>query len=140
MGLQKIWARLFRRKDPALPPFIKEVNDFAHVKIIRLRGSLDAGVIPQMSRFFKSVKSPRGRYKSIVLDFKKVEAVESSTVAELLELLTLLKRKGERFALMNPPPVLIGTLEILKLKHAFLLLDSEKQAYEQILLWSEDWK
>jgi anti-anti-sigma factor len=129
-----------RRKGPCFPDFVREVNDFAHVKIVRLTGALDAAAIPKMSRFFQGIKNPGDGPKSIVLDFKKVSSVESSTVAALLELLTRLKREGERFALMNPPPVLLGTLDVLKLSHAFLILPSEKEAYEQILLWSEDWK
>lgn len=138
--MSPLFSGFFKRKDPGLPVFVREVNDFSHVKIVRLTGSLEAAIIPQLSQFFQSIKNPTGGPKSIVLDFKKVGQVESSTVASLLDLLTHLKRNGVRFALMNPPTNLLVTLDILKLRHAFLLLTSEKEAYEQILVWSEDWK
>jgi anti-anti-sigma factor len=130
----------FRKKDSVLPACVREVSDFAHVKIVRLTGALDAAAIPLLSRFLSGVKTSGSGPKSIVLDFKKVSLVESSTVAALLQLLTHLEREGERFALMNAPATLLDMLDILKLRHAFLMLPSEKEAYKQILLWSEDWK
>jgi ABC-type transporter Mla MlaB component len=137
------FARLFKKKKEPLPPFIRDVSDFGHVKIIRFKGSLEKPVIPDLTAFFEASKLGKGPGhldKSVLLDFKKVGHVESATIAALLQILTALRKKGQRLALMNVPTLMSDTLDILKLKHAFIILESEKRAYEEILHWSKEWE
>ena len=135
--------RLFGGGKTPMPSFIRDVSDFGHVKIIRFKGSLETSVIPHLTAFFEASKQGKGPGhldKSVLLDFKKVEHVQSATIAALLQILTALRKKGQRLALMNVPTVMVDTIEILKLKHAFIILESEKRAYEEILHWSKEWE
>ncbi len=123
-----------------LPHFIERIDDFPHVKIVYLKGSLDNAASVEMDHFFKKAqKSPAHLDKNVLFDFRKVAHVESGAIAQLIKALTVLKKKGHHFGLLNVSEKMRDTLEILKLDGAFRIFDSKSEALEEVMKWSEEW-
>lgn len=123
-----------------LPSFIERIDDFPHVKILYLKGTLDNAASVEMDHFFKKAqKSPAHLDKNVLLDFRKVAHVESGAIAQLIKALTLLKKKGHHFGLLNASDKLRDTLEIMKLDKAFRVFDSKSEALAEVMKWSEEW-
>ena len=100
-----------------LPTFIHAVDDFPHVKIVYLKGPLDNSTSVEMDRFFKKAqKSPAHLDKNVLLDFRKVEHVDSVAIAQLLKAMTVLKNKKRHFGLFNVSEKMRSMLEILFLE------------------------
>jgi anti-anti-sigma factor len=123
-----------------LPHFVERVDDFPHVKILYLKGRLDNHASVDMDKFFKDTrKNPAKLDKSVLLDFRKVDHLETAAVAQLIKALTLLKKKKYHFGMLNVSEKMRDTLEILKLENAFRIFDTKSEALEEVLKWSEEW-
>ena len=135
-----ILGRFFTNENGQFPSFVDAIDSFEHVKIVRLKGRLDSQASGEMGYFFKKVqKSPGQLDRSVLLDFRKVESVETTAIAQLLKILTLLKKKNYRLGLFNVPEIMSGMLEVLKLENVFQIFDSKAKAYKAILEWSHEW-
>lgn len=131
---------VFDEKD-ALPPFIDKIQDFPHVKMVHLKGVLDSAASVEMKRFFDRAKKVSGELdKSVILDFRKVERVETPAIAELLKMLVQLNKKKYRFGLLNVSDSVAGMLQILKLDKVFHIFPSKSEAFRQIIDWSREWE
>lgn len=130
----------FSNEKGELPPFIHGIDDFVHVKIVYLRGSLDGSASKQMEFFFrKAEKNPGLLDKNVLLDFRKVEQIDSASIAQLVKALGLLKKKNYKLGMVNVSDRMRSTLEILKLDAVFRVFDSKTEALEEIMRWSENW-
>ena len=124
----------------SLPSFIETIEDFPHLKIVHLQGNLDASTIPEFHRYLrKAEKTGFTLNKSVILDFKKVGRLDSSGVAELLNVFATLKAKKHRLGLMNVPECLRSMIDVLQLRGVFMIFESEKRAFDKILEWAEEW-
>ena len=132
----------FKKPQKSEPPsFVENVDNFTHLKIVKLKGYLDSSSVPEFQRFLQTAsKSGEFLNKSVLLDFKNVAHVDSAVVAGLVKVLSQMKQKNFKFGLMNVPDSLKGMLEIMRLENIFLVFESEKKALREILAWSEDWK
>ena len=134
-------AQFFFNEEKKWPAFIDSVEDFPHLRIVRLRGNLDAKSMGDIQSFMKKAKKKAGLFnKSVILDLRKVEHVDTAGVAHLLKVFNDLKQKKYRLGIMNVPENLRNMIGILKLDDIFLTFDSEKKALKEILAWSQDWK
>ena len=123
-----------------LPSFIDTVDDFPHLKIVRLKGNLDASSVSEFQRYLRKVGGAKKVLnKSVVLDLKDVGRLDSAAIAELLNVFASLKAAKHRLGLMNVPECLSDMVEILKLRGIFLIFESEKRAFQKILEWAEEW-
>lgn len=123
-----------------LPPFVDSVESYNNLHIIRLRGELGAPVVPQFGEFLKEAKKESKLLgKDLLIDFKDVGAVDSATVAQLLTMLSELRHKKRKLALVNISSKLRKTLEVLRLDELFVICESEREAFREILRWSDDW-
>jgi anti-anti-sigma factor len=132
---------LFRKKALVLPSFVENIEDFPHLKIIKLKGYLDVGTVSEVQHFLQAAKKSKDFLnKSVLLDLRNVARVDSAVVAGLVKVLSALKQKNFKLGLMNVPDGFKGILEILRLQNVFLVFQSEKIAFSEILAWSEDWQ
>ncbi len=123
-----------------LPSFIERIDDFPHLKIVYLKGTLDNAASVEMDRFFQKARtSPAGLDKNIILDFRKVPHVESGAIAQLIKAMTVLKKKGHHFGLLNVSDKMRDTLEILKLDRTFRIFNSKSETLKEVMKWSEEW-
>ena len=134
-------ADFFLNNDGKLPSFIESVDDFPHLKIVRLRGNIDSDALGDIQFFIKKInKKSEILNKSVLLDLRKVEQIDTAAIAQLLQLFKDLKEKKYRLGIMNAPEMLRHMMGILKLDDIFLTFESQKKAFSEILAWSEDWK
>jgi len=132
--------QFFSNEKGELPGFIHAIDDFVHVKIVYLQGRLDSSTSTDMDHFFKKAKkNPAQLDKSILLDFRKVDHIDSAAVAQLFRILTLLKLKRHRLGLINVSDRVVSMLEILKLDMAFQVFESKSKALEEVQRWSREW-
>lgn len=123
-----------------LPSFIEKIEDFPHLRIVRLCGEIDLRVIPEVQSYFKAQKFvDLVLSKSVVLDLRKVTQLDTSAIAGLVSLLSGLKKRNFRLAVMNAPDSMKDQLEMLKLDKLVAVFDSRKGTFSEILKWSEDW-
>ncbi len=123
-----------------LPSFVESMDEYPHLKIVKLKGRLDISTIQEVQAFLQDTKKKDSKVnKSVLLDLKRVEEVDSAAVAGFVKVLSKLKQKNFKLGLMNIPESLRSMLQILKLENIFVILDSQKQAFSEILAWSEEW-
>jgi anti-anti-sigma factor len=132
---------IFRDAESELPAFIEKVDDFPHLKIIRLKGRIDRTALPEMKKLMTRVKkNPGSLHKSILLDLKNVSHLDTVGIAELIKVLSELRQKKRELGLVNVPDKFKSLLEILKVHDLFHVFSSQKQAFEKIMAWSEEWE
>ncbi len=126
---------------PETPAFVRGIDDLKHLKMIRLQGRLDNATIPSLTEFFERERSAHGTLdKDIVLDFRKVEFVETAAVAQLLKISATLKEKRHHLGLLHVPDMMQDMLKILKVDHAFVIFHSQREAFDSVLRWSDEWQ
>ena len=134
-------AGFFKNDDEMMPYFVESMDDYPHLKIVKLKGCLDISTIQDVQAFLQHTKKKESRInKSVLLDLKQVAEVDSAAVAGFVEVLSKLKQKNFKLGLMNVPDNLRSMLQILKLENVFVIFESEKKAFSQILAWSEEWQ
>src|SRR5262245_14728701 len=97
----------------SLPPFIDSVQEFPHLRIVKLQGELDTRAMTVAQDYLKKTKEDVILAKSVVLDLRKVNRVDTVAIAGLVQVLAGLKKKKFRLAIMNAPDALKDQLEIL---------------------------
>ena len=133
-------AGFFQNNKEKIPSCVESIDDYPHLKIVKLKGCLDIATIPDVQSFLQKTKKKESRInKSVLLDFKYVTEVDSAAVAGFVEVLSKLKQKNFKLGLMNVPENLRNMLQILKLENVFVIFESEKKAFNEILAWSKEW-
>ena len=123
-----------------MPSFVESVDDYPHLKIVRLKGRLDISTIQDVHLFLQNTKKKEsGANKSVLLDLTHVAEVDSAAVAGFVQVLSDLKHKNFKLGLMNIPESLRSMLQILKLESVFAVFESEKKAFSEIIAWSKEW-
>ncbi len=123
-----------------LPSFSEKVSDEPHLKVVTLQGDIGHAAIQEVQDFLKKAsKNHMALNKSVLLDLRKVTHVDTAAIAGLLKVLSALKQKKFRLAIMNAPDALKDQLEILRLDKIVSVLDSHKKTFSEILAWSEEW-
>ena len=124
-----------------MPSFVESVEDYTNLKIVRLKGYLDISAVSEVQNFLKKAKKTKGFLnKSVILDLKNVAQVDSAVVAGLVKVLLELRQNNFKLGLMNVADNLKSMLQIMKLEGVFLVFESEKKAFGEILAWSQDWQ
>lgn len=135
-----ILHQFFSNEKGELPLFIRGIDEFVHIKFVYLQGKLDTSASVEMDRFFKKAqKSPINLDRSVLLDFRKVEHVDSAGIAHLFKILTLLKKDNHRLGLINVSEEIRDLLGILKVDHAFQVFETKSEALKEVLKWSDEW-
>lgn len=135
-----ILHQFFSNDKGELPLFIRGIDEFTHIKIVYLQGNLDTSASVEMDRFFKKAqKSPINLDRSVLLDFRKVDHVDSAGIAHLFKILTLLKKENHRLGLINVSKEIQDLLEILKVDSAFQVFETKSAALKEVIKWSETW-
>ena len=136
-----MFGKFFQHSKDKTPSFIESVENYTHLKIVRLKGYLDNSTVSEVQNFLqKAKKNEMLLNKSVLLDLKNVAQVDSAAVAGLVKVLDELKQKNFKLGLMNIPDSLKGMLQIMRLENIFLVFESEKKAFNEILAWSEEWE
>ena len=122
-------------KESSVPflPFIEKIEDYKNFRVMRLKGAIDMSTIPEFSKMVPKAKNNKGSLKqNLLLDFRKVTHVDSSTIAILLVALNELKHEKHKLVLANVPENLKGMLDISEINDLFTIYDSEEDAYNDL--------
>jgi len=126
---------LFMGMHGALPSFVEVAEEGKNIRIVRLKGPIDMLTIPGIEKFVRVARrKKRISKKNILIDFKNVTHVDSSTIAMLLEAISELKHEKYRLILINLTKQLKSLLEILKIERQFYICDSEEKAIQELTI------
>jgi len=124
-----------------LPSFIESVDDFPHLKIVKLRGPIDGMTVPKVQFFLKKAqKNPMVLNKSVLLDLRKVTHVDTIAIAGILKVLSTLTQKKYKLGLVNAPEALRSQLAILRLDKIVTVFESWEKALLEIHTWNKEWE
>lgn len=120
---------LFKNKNNKPLSYLKEIKLVNETVIIRFTGDIDAQTIPIiMANCGHSKCRIQAIDKNIILDFKDVRKVDSSTLAFLVHLLREHKEKNKKIVLINMSPLLEKYLVLAKLDSYIQTYNDEKSA------------
>ena len=103
------------------------------MEIVRLKGRIDQNMIPIIEARIKDNRSHGSKIdRNVVLDFSKVEHVDSALVASHLIRLKEYQEKGYEIGLINVTEELRALLDIFKEGKAFRIFSSEDEAVKEL--------
>jgi len=123
---------IFKNKHGKYLSYVKEIKEIDDLVVIRLKGSIDIYATPVIKANFAS-KAKKYLDKNILLDFKKVTHVDSTTLASLIELLNELKKHNRKLGIIGATPLLKDYLNINKLESAVQIYKDEKAALKDLI-------
>jgi len=131
LNLERLPSNIFKRKKGKSLPFVKGVKETSNLIIVKLSGVIDANTIPIIRGNYKH-EIKQGLDKNVLLDFKEVTHVDSSTLASLLRAMSELKQKHRKLGLVNANHALKEYIAIAKLEFIIYVYDSIDEALEDI--------
>lgn len=87
------------KKTDDIFPFVKAIEKYPMVSVIRLSGSFDFKTIPPIEDAAKRLKEHFDQ--NIILDFKEVTHIDTSTLAVLIYIMSKLKQQHKELYLIN---------------------------------------
>ena len=107
-------ANIFRDSRGRPLPYIKEFKRTGKLTIVRLRGDIDFDTVQIVSRNIDN--EMLGNFdRNILLDFKEVTNVDSSTLAYLVSLLDRLQNEQRKLGIVNATAELDNYIKIGKI-------------------------
>ena len=105
-------------------------NSEQGVQMIQIHGDLDFHSSPELRA--ELLKLTETQASKILVDFKKVNYIDSSGLATFVELFQKMKRYGGKLALFDLTPGVKSVFEIAKLDSIFRLAKDEKEAFSLV--------
>lgn len=121
------------RQGDASSEYIEKIEFKEGVTIVRLAGKATYETMKYIEKQF--IAQMKGKtVKNILFDYRKVSDIDTSGIAELVELWEQMKEmhEGNVIGLVNIPPKLEGLLELTSTQGLFKLFDSEETAIEHL--------
>jgi anti-anti-sigma regulatory factor len=132
MGLF-FWRRKVKFDPRHLPPFLATLEETDDLIIVRFRGAIDRNILPEGRKVREALTSRPGfRMKNILYDFKLATAIDSATVAQLIEVFAELKKIHHRMGIINLKSEFRSELEILRVARYLTEYPSEKEALKAL--------
>lgn len=135
-----IWANVrmihldhvFKRCDGSPLPYVKAIKEMENLIIARLHGPIDFTTVPIVYTDFKS-KLRRYLNKNILLDFREVTHVDSSTIANLIFMLSQLQHHNRKFGITHISPILEHHIEIDNVRPLIRVYKNETEALAELM-------
>lgn len=123
----KFIPEIFRDKKGQPLLCIKEIKRLENLTIVRFKGSIDSSTIPDIEKYEKNELD-----RNILLDFKDVSHIDTSTVATLILLLNDLKKSHRKLGIINATEQLISVLTIERVGTLIHIYKDEKEALREL--------
>ncbi len=125
---------LFRKHNNSeKPPYLERIDELEKVSVVRLKGKIDQTMIPVINSRIQENRRAGSRIdKNVVLDFSKVEHVDSATIAFHLIRLREYQEKGFKVGFINITNELKALLDIFKENEIFKVFASEEEAVKEL--------
>lgn len=117
----------FARADGTAMPYMKAIHETANLIVAQLQGPIDINTVPVVHADFQG-KLERYLDKHILLDFKAVTHVDSSTIANLVFLLTQLQQRNRKLGITHIDETLENYITIDKVTSLIRVYKDESEA------------
>jgi anti-anti-sigma regulatory factor len=119
----------FLKRRQKKPLYLDRMDDLEKVSIVRLKGKITRDTIPAIEARIKENRAAGEKIdKNVLLDFAKVEDVDSATVAFHLVQLKEFHAKGFEIGFINIDQEMRSLLDLFKENGAFKVFSSEVEA------------
>ena len=119
----------FKKHESTKPPYLERIDQLPKLDIVRLKGGMDQSMIPVAEERIQENRHHGGKIeKNILLDFSKVEHVDSAMIAFHIIHLREYRQKGFDIGFINVTQQLHGLLDIFKDEAIFNVFASETEA------------
>ncbi len=105
-----------------LSPMVKAIEKYAGFSVIRLTGAFNFNTIPPVEDIIK--KNQEHLDQDVVLDFKDVTRIDTSTLAVLIYIINRLKHKHRSLSLINCNKLVKEYIRIGKLESVIRIHDT----------------
>lgn len=108
---------------------IKSIDELEVVRIVRLQGPVDVTTLHEIERLRERLRNHDSfEFKHVLLDFADVTHTDSSTVAEIIELISEIKKTHHKLGVLNIDSQFRSIFEISRVDKLIHLYKSEKEA------------
>jgi anti-anti-sigma factor len=113
--------------------FLDDVEVEGNVRILRFKGTLNHDTLPDILKIKEEMqKAYETNTVNLLMDFKRVEDVDSSVLAVLELRLEELQEHHRRMGIVNIPEKLMNFMEIFKEASSFEIFESEDTAIKEL--------
>jgi anti-anti-sigma factor len=107
--------KLYFKKQISLPASIKAIEEQKKVRIIRFKGPLDTTTLNEVDQFREKFRRHKDfKFKHLLLDFENVTRIDSSTVAEVITVMSDIRNSHHKMGIVNLSQKFQNWFEILK--------------------------
>lgn len=93
---------IFRfHKAEKFPPMVKGIEEHENFSVVKLAGGFDFETMPSIEKVIREHKGHGHFNKDIVMDFKEVAHIDTSTLAVLIYIMNTLKQVHRKLCLIN---------------------------------------
>ncbi len=122
------------RKDDDSPFFISSIEEKGKVRILRLKGDIGMSAAPEIMKFKKKIQNrPDFEYKNILVDFKNVTHIDTAAIAEIIAVISELKKSHHKLGVINLNEGFRSELQILKVDKLVVEYPTELDAIKALV-------
>ena len=114
-------------------PYLSEIEELDKLTIVRLQGNIDKDMVPIIEQRIQDNRKAGSKIdKNVLVDYAKVDQVDSAGVAFHLVRLKEYQAKGFRVGFLNPSDQLETYLAMFHLCESFKLFRNEEEAIKDL--------
>ena len=123
---------LFKKHNKEKPSYLERIDELQKVSIVRLKGRIDQTTIPLIdSRIKENRRAGSTIDKNVILDFFRVEHVDTATIAFHMFRLKEYQEKGFKAGFINMTAEMKVLLDMFKENETFMVFASEDEAVKE---------
>lgn len=124
---------IFKKQHTEKLPYLEKIDSFEKLDIVRLKGRLDHEMIPIVESQIRTNRAAGSTIdKNVILDFAKVDHVDSALIATHVIHLKEYQEKGFTIAFLNVTNEWRALVDIFKENKEFKVYASEDQAIKDL--------
>ena len=124
---------LFKKHNKEKPIYLERIDELKMVSIVRLKGRIDQTTIPVIdSRIKENRRAGSTIDKNVLLDFSKVEHVDTATIAYHMFRLKEYQEKGFKTGFINMTTEMKVLIDMFKENEEFMVFASEDEAVREL--------
>lgn len=110
-------------------PMVKAIEKYPTVSVVKLTGAVDFNTIPPIENVIKAHREYLDQ--DIVLDFKEVTHIDTSTLAVLIYIINKMKQRRKELSLINCSDLVREYIKIGKLESIIHVYDTLKDVLDK---------
>ena len=126
---------IFEKKDTSKekPPYLERIDELTHVDIVRLKGNIDLEMVPIIDSRIQENRRKGGHIeKNIILDFAKVQHIDTATLAFHIIRIREYQKEGKKICFINVTPAMETLFKIFHQENFFKIFKTEQEAIKEL--------